>query len=111
MKKIMILSLTLCMILSEACFAGVQFLPAAQGIGSGGGGQSGKRFGSGAERCKSRGYQQTKVNCAEQLLNPCPYDGSYFKDCCPSGFNYTKEECLQNGLRPGQKCGGKYKCY
>lgn len=113
MKKLIVLSLAFCLLFSGMSFAGVQFLPAAQGIGSGGSSQGGKRFErSSAEKCKARGYRTTRENCNGQLINACPDDSSYFKTCCGNEYQYTKEECLSNGLRPSSKmCGGKYFCY
>lgn len=88
--------------------AGVTFLPAmAESIGSSGGGS----HSSSADKCRNEGYVYTSCESGEVLADACPYNGTYYKTCCPEGYDFTKEECLNAGLSYSRKsCGGKYRC-
>ena len=62
------------------------------------------------DKCKQLGY--TKTSCTSG--NPttfCPYNNSYFKDCCDAQYKYSKEECTYPKTVSGDSCGGKYMCY
>lgn len=64
-----------------------------------------------AQRCNAEGY--TYTSCASDMLlaDPCPYDSSYYANCCPDTYRYTASECQAMGKDPGvYSCGGYYKC-
>lgn len=108
MKKILfwvVVSVT--MSLSSLSWAGVTFLPAAEGsVGSVGSGSL-----SSGQRCINEGYSITSCDVGQRLNSQCPYNGGYYKNCCPEEYNYTPEECTRAGLRTSRNsCGGLYKC-
>ena len=58
-------------------------------------------------KCKGEGYTQT--SCSNGIPGDvCPYNSSYFKECCDSSYSYTAENCSL--LNTTSSCGGKYKC-
>ena len=62
------------------------------------------------DKCKQLGY--TKTSCTSG--NPttfCPYNNTYFKECCDAKYKYSKEECTYPKTVSGDSCGGKYMCY
>ena len=63
-----------------------------------------------AEQCKNFGY--TLTSCPSG--NPsgiCPYNTSYFKECCDIRYKYEKKDCTYPNTVSGDSCGGKYMCY
>ena len=106
MKKV----LCLCWFLSCFAFAanaGVSFLPA----GSSSVGVSKKtQTITSDQKCKNENYRKT---CSGKQIgvDPCPHNNKYYKSCCNAAYNFTKEECIKNGLRYStQTCGGKHYC-
>ena len=60
--------------------------------------------------CENAGYKLTKCTSG----NPtsfCPYDTTYFKECCDSAYKYSKYECSYPNTISANSCGGKFKCY
>lgn len=106
-KKICCIAGVLAIIASSAAYAGVTFLPATEG-GVGNGGYTNL---TPAQKCQNEGY--TYTSCPEQQIptGECPYNRSYYKGCCPEGYQYTRQECTNAGLRYSRNsCGGYYKC-
>ena len=67
--------------------------------------------GTGSGDCQGQGYVYSASNCSNGLAVPCPTDDRYFKVCCPSGYKYTKEECVSNAKPLStMNCYGYYKC-
>lgn len=61
--------------------------------------------------CKKHGY--TKNKCPEQKIpvGMCPFDHSYFAQCCPSNYKYIKAECYKQKLIPSvNSCFGFHAC-
>lgn len=62
-------------------------------------------------RCGSEGYTYSKCSNGFFLADPCPYDYSFYANCCPDNYRYTAEECRAQGKTLGTySCGGFYKC-
>ena len=62
------------------------------------------------ESCQNAGY--TLTNCTSG--NPtsfCPYDSTYFRECCDAAYKYSKYECSYPLTISSASCGGKFKCY
>ena len=62
------------------------------------------------EQCKNFGF--TLTSCPSG--NPsgiCPYNTSYFKECCDARYKYNKNECTYPNTVSGDSCGGKFMCY
>jgi len=59
------------------------------------------------EKCKNLGYTQTSCTGGSPA-DVCPYNSSYFKECCTSDYKYT--ECDYPLVKSSESCGGKYKC-
>lgn len=62
------------------------------------------------KNCQNNGYTKVRCNNDEYGVDLCPYNSSYFKYCCPNTHVYTKDECLQMGMRTGSGCHGYYAC-
>ena len=62
------------------------------------------------DKCKQLGYTQTSCTTGNPTTF-CPYNNSYFKDCCDAQYKYSKEECTYPKTVSGDSCGGKYMCY
>ena len=62
------------------------------------------------DRCKQLGYTQTSCTSGTPTTF-CPYNNTYFKDCCDAQYKYSKEECTYPKTVSGDSCGGKYMCY
>lgn len=64
-----------------------------------------------SDNCKKAGYDLT--TCADGTFPKtlCPYNGSYFKECCSADYKYTKTECTYPHTASANSCGGKYRCY
>ncbi len=62
------------------------------------------------ETCKSLGFNKT--SCASGVPgNTCPYNSSYFSQCCDERYKYSKSQCVYPNTISGDSCGGKYMCY
>ena len=62
------------------------------------------------DQCKNFGY--TLTSCPSG--NPsgiCPYNTSYFKECCDVRYKYNKKDCTYPNTVSGDSCGGKFMCY
>ena len=62
------------------------------------------------DQCKNFGY--TLTSCPNG--NPsgiCPYNTSYFKECCDVRYKYNKKDCTYPNTVSGDSCGGKFMCY
>ncbi len=110
MNKIKFGCLTL---MAALCFvasahAGVTFLPAASG---GIGGSSGSSHAvSTAQRCINEGYRSS-CSGRQRGVDKCPYNSSYYRSCCSEDYKFTREECINAGLRPSNiSCGGLHRC-
>ncbi len=58
--------------------------------------------------CIKEGYKMT--SCPNGVrADICPYNSSYFKDCCPK--DYDSVACTYPLTRSKDSCGGKYLCY
>ena len=63
-------------------------------------------------RCKTLGFNKTGACGAnERVSRYCPYDNSYYDQCCDLNFGYAKAECSYPNTISGNSCGGKFKCY
>ena len=100
-------------ILNYPKVAGVYFITndkgqVFSGIGSGNGG--GMEFEDPtAEQCKGEGYKYDSSSCPNgNPADVCPYNSSYFKECCEKSYSYTSENCSL--LDTTSSCGNKYKC-
>lgn len=61
--------------------------------------------------CIENGYNKTSCSEGFILAEVCPYLSTYFANCCPEEYRYTKEECQsQNKTAGPYNCGGYYKC-
>ncbi len=60
-----------------------------------------------AEQCKGEDYKITSCENGTPA-DVCPYNSSYFKECCDSSYNYTEENCSL--LNTTSSCGKKYQC-
>ncbi len=108
MKKLNLIFAVVLLLGATQASAGVTFLPAAEGaVGSTGG----SGVADPAQRCRNQGYTLTSCGAGQILVGECPYDHSYFRNCCPEEYRFTKEECLEAGLYYSQSnCAGFYKC-
>ncbi len=112
--KTLTIALFLVGVSSTLSFAGVTFLPGSS-YGSAGSANSGNTTQPSQQdsetRCKNAGYYYTSCGENEVLTERCPYDSSYYRDCCETDYKYTRQECLNAGLSYSRKsCGGLYKC-
>lgn len=62
------------------------------------------------DTCKALGYNITTCP-GGNLIEVCPYNSAYFKECCDASYNYTKSQCAAPKTISNESCGGKYKCY
>ena len=63
-------------------------------------------------RCKALGFNKTGACGSNQRVSRyCPYDNSYYDQCCDMNFAYSKGECSYPNTISGNSCGGKFKCY
>ena len=63
-------------------------------------------------RCETLGFNKTGACGAnERVSRYCPYDNSYYDQCCDLNFGYAKAECSYPNTISGNSCGGKFKCY
>ena len=60
--------------------------------------------------CERLGYNLTSCTSGNLML-PCPYNGTYFKECCDTEYKYNKNDCSYPNTLSNDSCGGKYKCY
>lgn len=106
------IKIALCIGLVLSCFAfsanaGVQFLPSVNGVGQ----RKSSAQLTPQQKCKNAGYKITSCGNDSKAINPCPDDKRYFKTCCPKGYVFTKEECLNKGLSySADSCGGLRAC-
>ena len=104
MKKTLILTLLLASFINSKALAEVQFLPEAKENMY----QKASASASGdGSRCANAGYIYT--SCEGAMADECPYRAGYYKTCCPAGYLYRKEECL-NASYSSDSCAGFYKC-
>ena len=104
MKKMAILTLLLASFINSKALAEVQFLPEAKENMY----QKASASASGdGSRCANAGYIYT--SCEGAMADECPYRAGYYKTCCPAGYLYRKEECL-NASYSSDSCAGFYKC-
>ena len=62
-----------------------------------------------ADNCKRMGYNLT--SCSNGWLSgTCPYNPSYFKECCSSDYKYSADNCKYPNSLSSDSCGGKYRC-
>ena len=62
-------------------------------------------------RCSNEGYTITRCDSDTFLADPCPYNYSYYRECCPSEYRNTAAQCEAQGKGLGAySCGGYYKC-
>lgn len=62
-------------------------------------------------RCANEGYTITRCDSSSFLADPCPYNYSYYRECCPSEYRNTAAQCEAQGKGLGAySCGGYYKC-
>lgn len=62
-------------------------------------------------RCANEGYTKTRCGSDTFLANPCPYNYSYYRECCPSEYRNTAAQCEAQGKGLGAySCGGYYRC-
>lgn len=62
-------------------------------------------------RCANEGYTITRCDSNSFLAEPCPYNYSYYRECCPSEYRNTASQCEAQGKGLGAySCGGYYKC-
>lgn len=110
MKKLLALLFVALFAMNGAVYAGVTFLPAAQGIGNGSSIKTNTP--TPAEKCTRLGYRMTSCQqTGEVLRTPCPHDGRYYKECCKSEYRFTKEDCERNGFKASSRtCGGFHEC-
>ena len=91
-------------------FAGVTFLPGST-YGSAGSAKNASSPTDSATRCKQAGYRYSSCSAGMILADKCPYNSSYYKNCCSAEYRYTKDECTKAGLNYSRNsCGGLYKC-
>ena len=62
------------------------------------------------QTCKNLGYSLTSCSSGNPT-SPCPYNSTYFKECCDARYKYSKSECSYPNTVSGDSCGGKYMCY
>lgn len=63
-------------------------------------------------RCEQKGYTITECDSGFYPATPCPYDHSFYKECCPEEYSYSKDECYTMGKTPSSfSCSGLYSCY
>ncbi len=63
-------------------------------------------------RCKSLGFNKNGgCGANERVAHYCPYDSSYYDQCCDLNFGYSKAECSYPNTVSSTSCGGKFKCY
>ncbi|MBO7097415.1 MAG: hypothetical protein J6W11_02105 [Alphaproteobacteria bacterium] len=61
--------------------------------------------------CQESGYTYSRANCLGGLYDACPSNSSYYKGCCPEGYNYTPQQCTEQGKQPStDNCEGFHKC-
>ena len=57
-------------------------------------------------RCKTLGFNKTGACGAnERVSRYCPYDNSYYDQCCDLNFGYAKAECSYPNTISGNSCG------
>ena len=62
------------------------------------------------KNCQKSGY--TRTSCSSGVpASFCPYDSTYFKECCDAKYKYNKNECSYPKTISGDSCGDKYMCY
>lgn len=53
-----------------------------------------------AQRCQKMGFSMKSCPSSYAPVFPCPYNESYFRDCCPQAYRYTREQCIERNLEP-----------
>ncbi len=64
-------------------------------------------------KCSSAGYTKTIDSCGKDKVAvlPCPYNPTYYKECCAPEYKYSKNFCYKKGKKPSKKsCAGLYAC-
>lgn len=62
-------------------------------------------------KCKKAGYTRTFCHAGYALTDPCPYDGSYYAECCLKKYRYSTDQCYARKMVPSStSCGGLYAC-
>ena len=111
--KIMLSAVSVGCLIAFSASAGVTFLPGSSYGSAGGSNSSNKQpqQTDTAMQCKHSGYYYTSCPAGSVLKERCPYNNSYYKECCDEEYKYSKNECINAGLSYSRKsCGGLYKC-
>ncbi len=61
------------------------------------------------DKCKGLGYALTSCTFGNPA-NICPYNSSYFEECCDAKYKYSPSQCQYPYSPSDVSCGGKYEC-